>query len=86
MNVDIINGTFELIGAVVCWKNALVLYKEKVIKGVYWPATAFFSLWGIWNLIYYPSLNQWVSFLGGITLVGGNITWVILALKYKGNK
>ncbi len=83
MNPDIGNGLFELIGAWFTWKNAMVLYKEKIVTGIYWPTTAFFSLWGIWNLYYYPTFNQWFSFAGGIALVLGNILWVVLALRYK---
>jgi len=86
MEVDKINGIFEVIGAFFVWKNVTALYRDKVIKGVYWPATAFFAVWGLWNLVYYPSLNQWWSFLGGIALVSGSITWVILALGYRSNE
>jgi hypothetical protein len=83
MNVDLINGSFEFIGAFFTWINAYKLWKDKVVMGVYWPVTAFFSIWGIWNLIYYPSLNQMWSFYGGIILVIGNIMWVVLALYYR---
>jgi hypothetical protein len=80
--LDIINGSFEFFGAYCTWANAYVLFRAKAIRGVYWPTTAFFSLWGLWNLTYYPSLGQWVSFWGGVALVLGNILWVILAIKY----
>lgn len=83
MYQDYINGIFEFVGAFFTWKNAFVLYKDKMIKGVYWPTIAFFSLWGLWNLHYYPSLQQWASFSGGTLLVGGNITWVVLIFIYK---
>jgi hypothetical protein len=83
MYQDYINGLFELVGAYFTWMNAFILYKDKAIKGVYWPTTAFFSAWGLWNLHYYPSLDQWASFVGGVILVSGNIMWVILILLYK---
>ncbi|MEW6648176.1 MAG: hypothetical protein AB1450_13335 [Pseudomonadota bacterium] len=79
MNPDIINGLFELVGAWVAWANAWKLYAEREIKGVYWPAWVFYSAWGLWNLVYYPSLDQWASFAGGVLLVSGNIAWVALA-------
>jgi hypothetical protein len=80
---DLINGSFELIGAVVNWMSVYKLYQHKEYKGVYWPAFAFFGLWGLWNLFYYPHLDQWFSFLGGIALVSANIAWVLLAWKYR---
>ena len=79
---DHINGLFEFTGAYFTWRNAYTLYRDKQIKGVYWPTTAFFSAWGIWNLFYYPALNQMWSFFGGIVLVIGNIAWLLLLMCY----
>ena len=83
MSQDWINGGFELIGAYFIWINAYMLHKDKEIKGVYWPAWAFFAVWGLWNLYYYPSLDQYVSFYAGIVLVSGNIVWVGMAVKLR---
>ena len=82
-HLDIINGLFETLGAFFTWRNALALYRDKMVRGVYWPTTAFFSAWGLWNLIYYPNLNQWISFTGGAMLVIGNVLWVILYFVYR---
>lgn len=78
---DLINGLFELFGAYFTWRNAWQLHLDRSIKGVYWPTTVFFTLWGGWNLIYYPALQQWASFIGGIALVAGNVIWVALAIR-----
>lgn len=78
---DLVNGLFECGGAVSCWLNALALYRSKSIKGVYWPVFGFYSLWGLWNLVYYPSLGQWLSFFAGIVLCAGNVAWTLLALR-----
>jgi hypothetical protein len=80
INPDQINGGFEAIGAVLAWVNVYKLHKAKEIKGVFWPLTAFFSSWGIWNLYYYPALGQWLSFYGGLGLTLGNAVWVVLAI------
>jgi hypothetical protein len=79
---DLINGSVEFVGAVFTWKNALAIYRDKSIKGVYWPSTVFFTVWGLWNLYFYPVLGQWLSFTGGIFLVAGNICWVTMAIYY----
>lgn len=79
---DMINGSFECIGGFLCWINVYKLYKDKNICGVYWPTTAFFSAWGLWNLYYYPSLSQYWSFIGGLFIATGNITWVIMAMSF----
>jgi hypothetical protein len=83
MNVDVVNGLFEAGGAVVACMNVFKLLEEKTTRGVYWPATAFFSAWGTWNLYYYPALDQWRSFYGGLLLVMCNYTWVLLVLYFK---
>ena len=82
---DFTNGAFELFGAYLTWMNVVKLYKDKKIRGVYWKIWIFYSCWGLWNLYYYPSLEQWVSFWAGIVMVIGNIVWVILAIKYRNN-
>lgn len=79
---DLGNGIFEMVGGILSLTNVAKLAKDKSVKGVYWPVTAFFTLWGIWNLYYYPSLGQWCSFSGGVVIVLANLAWVILAIKY----
>lgn len=80
---DLINGVFETGGAFAAWRNFLQLRKDREIRGVYWPVYVFYSLWGLWNLAYYPWLNQWLSFTAGTVLVAGNCAWVLLALKLR---
>lgn len=78
---DLINGLFETGGAVAAWRNFFQLRRDRAIKGVYWPVYVFYSLWGFWNLAYYPMLNQWLSFTAGAVLVAGNVAWVITGLR-----
>lgn len=80
---DLINGLFELTGAFFTWRNFVQLRRDRRLVGVYWPTTAFFAAWGAWNLIYYPTLGQWLSFAGGVALVAGNVAWVALALRIR---
>jgi hypothetical protein len=79
---DAINGGFEVVGALLTWANVARLWRERCVRGVFWPVTAFFAAWGVWNLYYYPSLGQWLSFVGGVGLVVGNVAWVVLALRF----
>lgn len=78
---DLINGSFELIGAIFTWRNAAQLRRDREIRGVYWPTAAFMAVWGLWNLVYYPTLGQWASFAGGVLLVTGNLAWVAMAVQ-----
>ena len=82
---DLVNGLFELCGAFFVWLNVRKLHIDKQVRGVYWPVTAVFSVWGLWNLYYYPSLDQWFSFSAAIVLVSANIVWVWMAIRYRKN-
>jgi len=53
------------------------------LKGVHWAPIIFFWAWGMWNLFYYPSLDQWWSFTGGLWIVLANGVWMCQILYYK---
>lgn len=86
MKPDYINGALEFGGSITLWLNVLALYRAKQVRGVHWGGAAFFTCWGAWNLYYYPALEQWVSFFGGLSVVGANATWLALALYYRSRK
>jgi hypothetical protein len=83
MTPDFINGALELIGSFMLWANVLRLHRDKKTHGVTWYATGFFMGWGYWNLYYYPSLGQWWSFSGGVSLVLANTIWLGQMLYYR---
>ena len=80
---DLINASVELGGAYFTWRNFQELRQARELRGVYWPTIAFFTAWGLWNLIYYPAIGQWLSFAAGILLATGNLAWVMLAIRLK---
>jgi hypothetical protein len=80
MTIDLINGSFEVIGAILQIRNIRILLKDREVKGTSWHITGFFLIWGIWNLWYYPALGQWISLAGGLALSTMNLIWVILAI------
>jgi hypothetical protein len=83
MNVpDVVNALFEFGGSIVLWFNVVQTYRDKGYRGVTVASTFFFSTWGYWNLYYYPSLNQWLSFFGGCSIVAANTAWLVLMLYY----
>lgn len=73
---DLINGAFELAGAALLLLNVRRLHQDKKLRGVHWGPSAFFTTWGLWNLAYYPALDQWFSFAGGVALVVVNLVWI----------
>jgi hypothetical protein len=79
---DFVNGAFELFGGVAILAHCRQLYKDKQVRGASWAATAFFTAWGWWNLYYYPHLDQWLSFAGGVVIVLANTLWISMMLYY----
>ena len=79
---DLINGCFELFAGFFILLHCKRLYKDKKARGVSLTAVIFFTLWGFWNLFYYPYLNQWLSFFGGMSIAIINSTWVVMLIYY----
>ncbi len=79
---DQINGTIELIGALLIAYNCHLLHRHKKVQGVSVVTTGFFTAWGAWNLYFYPTNNLWMSFVGGLCLAAANFTWVLMAIYY----
>ena len=79
---DMVNGLFEACGGLALCANIKQLLKDKQVKGIHWGSTLFFTSWGLWNCFYYPHLDQWFSFLGGIFIATANIVWLALRVHY----
>ena len=83
MTPDFFNGLFEFIGAVMIAADVRQIYRDKAVHGIYWPGRVFFTVWGGWNLFYYPSLDQWWSFSGGLAIAILNVIWLAFAIYYR---
>jgi len=83
---DIVNGIYELFGAPFIFLSILKLHREKQASGISWIHACFFASWGFWNLFYYPHLDQWCSFVGGIMIVIANTIWLGQLLFYRNNR
>ena len=81
--LDLINGGFEFFSGVLQILNIIRLVKDKKVQGISIVPFIFFTLWGYWNLAYYPLLGQTLSFAGGILIVTTNTIWLALYIKYK---
>lgn len=79
---DAVNGAFESLAGFAVLLHCLRLYKDKMVKGVSILATTFFFTWGVWNMYYYPHLDQWMSFFGGLFIVTANCAWIVMLIYY----
>ena len=79
---DLINGSFELFAGMFVILNCWRLYNDKEVKGISVLSVMFFSLWGFWNIYYYPRLGQHLSFYAGIFVVCTETVWVSQMIYY----
>jgi uncharacterized membrane protein YfcA len=77
---DFINGSFEALGSLFILNHCLALWKSRQARGVSLVSTIFFQSWGIWNIFYYPHLDQMISFYGGIAIFIANTVWIGLII------
>lgn len=82
MNPDVVNGLFEFLGCFFIGISVRKVYRDKKVAGVSWIHVSFWSLWGAWNLFYYPHLNQWWSFWGGMGVTSINTLYVAQLIYY----
>lgn len=73
---DSLNGLFELIGGLFILFSCHKLYRDKKVRGVSFKHVAYFTLWGYWNIHYYSNLDQWMSFIGSLSVTLINTFWL----------
>ncbi len=73
---DVVNGALEATGGLFILLSVVKLHQHKLVRGVSWVHVSFFAAWGYWNLYYYPHLDQWLSFWGGMFITVTNTVWM----------
>lgn len=83
LSADAVNGMLEVGGGLFVLGHCRAVWRDREVKGVSIIGTVFFLGWGVWNLYYYPSLEQWYSLAGGIFLTLANLLWVGLLIRFR---
>ena len=82
--LDFINSVgFEILSCLFLSFNIWSLYRDKIVKGISLSSGAFYATWATWNVFYYWSLNQPLSFWAGILVATLTTWWIVLAIYYK---
>jgi len=76
MELDKVNALFEAAGGMFVAMNVLRLHRDKKVRGVSIVAVSFFTVWGAFNLAYYPALDQRWSALGASSVALMNMVWL----------
>jgi hypothetical protein len=84
--MDLANALFELFGAAAIWFSIARVLRDREVAGVSWVTTAFFFSWGAWNLWFYPAVGCPASFWAGVAVVGTNLVYLSLLVRYEREK
>lgn len=76
MSTDLINGLWELGGALLLCLNIRTLHRDKEVRGFSPWVLGFFTTWGVWNCYFYPANGLPLSFAGGALLALANLVYV----------
>lgn len=79
---DLVTCLFEVGAAAAQLLNVRALLRDRTVRGISLTSTAFFNVWGLWNLYYYLHLGQWMAWSGGLLLTFINLVWLGLALRF----
>ncbi len=83
MIADIINGSFEAGAGLAAIAHCFKLYEDKQVRGVSLGSVVFYIVWGIWNVFYYPHLQQFWSCAGGIFVTLANLLYLIMLRHFR---
>lgn len=79
---DLWNAALELGGAYFISRSIRKLYRDKIVRGFAWEQVAFYAMWGVLNLFYYPAMGSWYSFYAGIAVTVTNLTYTAMLIYY----
>lgn len=80
---DAVNSVFEFLGTPFVLVSLIKVIRNKNSNGVSYLTLLFFSVWGYWNMFFYPHLEQWLSFTASIALALTNTAWMVAVLYYR---
>lgn len=83
MMFDQINASFELVGALCRAYDCMCLLEDRCYRGGSILSAMFFFMWGLFNTMYYPHLDQHWSFWAAVALAAMNGLWIVMALRFR---
>lgn len=64
------------------WVDVWVLSRSRSLRGVSMGTAVLFTVWPMWDLLYYTGLNQDLSAIACCLLLAGRASWLALAIMY----
>lgn len=83
---DLITGLVNTVAGLLVWTNVYRVWKDKQVKGANLLPAVYFTVAGSWQVYFLFSLHQLFAVVGGLTIMFGNLSWVLLATYYRYRK
>lgn len=80
--LDLINAGFEVAATAALLPSVLRTWRSKSAQSASPWTPLFFGCWALFNLIYYPSLDQWLSAYAALMVGSVNLFWATLLWRY----
>lgn len=77
---DTVNALWELAATGFVLLNVARTHKAGGTAGVSRWNQLYFTLWGVWNLVFYPFNDHWMSAAAGACVAAANALWLAQCL------
>lgn len=79
---DTVTGAFAAMLGVMILSNCVTMYRDKMVRGVNWFASAFVGVYSFWNVYYFAQLDQWFPSLCSVVTAAANTLWISMMFYY----
>lgn len=76
MMADLVNAVFESAAAFFVYLSVRRVWQHRAVRGISIIGVGYFTLWGFWNLYYYPALGQPISAAAAIAVCVMNCAYL----------
>lgn len=81
--LDLVNSAFVALAACLAWLDVRTLSRSRSLRGVHMSTAGLFTVWPMWDLVYYSGLHQSWSMVSCSVLAAGRGYWLMLAVRYR---
>lgn len=83
---DLTQAAWETGSAVFSLLNIRAIRRSRSIAGVHWIPTAFYFLWGLYNIWFYEALSLPAAWWASIGITATNLLWLGHVAWYTGRR
>ena len=79
---DKVNAGFEIAAALFIIYNCFILHHDKLVRGISPYSYVLFTAWSIWNMFFYPIVEQTFSFYAATLMAIAQLVYTCMLAYY----